>query len=626
MKSTNKKKSLKRKKSVFPVIELSFRSYRNICIMLFILLAYHLTLCCNYNFLIWAEELSLFIPGRLFFDRHVIVPGGLLSYAGSFLTQFFYLPVLGCTLFILLLFLLQYLVRTTFCISGKYTGLSFIPSGMLLLSVTQVEYLLHTLKTPGYLYAGLLGITVTLLFFILYRKINFRPLKSILPVIYISTYQFFGFYTLLAVFLCVLYEILFFIKDKNTYRFFPVVTGLFMILVVPYISYVYTNIRIQWQEIYIAGLPKFYFTQDELIYWIPFLILFFSILFFFVFLLKKQPVEKEVKIPLLNRDTFIFIILLAGIYLGSYRNENFKTELKMTRAVENNDWEKVISLGKELKSSPTRLIIMYQNLALYKLGRAGDEMFAVDNVSVLPKTKRPTLILMHLGAKPVYFQYGKINYCYRWCMEDMSEYGMNVNLLKYMVKCAIMNEEFPLARKYNNVLKKTFFHKNWAEKYQKYIDNPESGENDPEMKAIRPLMAYDNVLDGDGGLLEIYLLNNFAYLEGGPPELVELSLQCNLILKNIERFWPRFFLYARTHKRLPAHYQEAALLYSHLEKKVDISKINFDQEIVARFNQLVTLSETYQYRSDEENRKAFKPVFGDTYWYYYFFIKDIKSN
>ena len=102
----------------------------------------------------------------------------------------------------------------------------------------------------------------------------------------------------------------------------------------------------------------------------------------------------------------------------------------------------------------------------------------------------------------------------------------------------------------------------------------------------------------------------------------ELSLQCNLLLKNIERFWPRFFLYARTHDNIPVHYQEAALLYSYLENKADISKVKFDEKIIDRFNQLIAMSQKYAHKPDEYNRKIFKPIFGDTFWYYYFFVKE----
>jgi hypothetical protein len=174
-------------------------------------------------------------------------------------------------------------------------------------------------------------------------------------------------------------------------------------------------------------------------------------------------------------------------------------------------------------------------------------------------------------------------------------------------------------------LKKTFFHKQWAAKYQRYIDNPKLMLEDEEIKAIRPLMAYENLLDGDGSLLELYVLNSFAYMQGGPPDMVELSLQCNLVLKNIERFWPRYFLYARTHDRIPVHYQEAAILYAYLENR-DANKLKTNTEVMDRFDRLLAMSKLNENKSEEFNKKAFKPQFGDTFWYYYFFITGIKTN
>ena len=234
--------------------------------------------------------------------------------------------------------------------------------------------------------------------------------------------------------------------------------------------------------------------------------------------------------------------------------------------------------------------------------------------------------MRNTGAKALYFQYGKINYCYRWCMEDKVEYGMKVEYLKYMVKCALLNEEFALAQKYNSTLAQTLFHKDWAEKYQRYIDEPQLMAEDAEFKMIKPLMAYNNALEGDGGLLEAYLISQIAYMEGGPPELVELSLQCNLVQKDIARFWPRFILYARTHDRLPLHYQEAAILYSYLERKVDYRQFKIEDEVVTRFDKFIKLSEQMAGQSDEKSKEVFKPYFSDTFWYYYFFVKGLKTS
>ena len=96
-----------------------------------------------------------------------------------------------------------------------------------------------------------------------------------------------------------------------------------------------------------------------------------------------------------------------------------------------------------------------------------------------------------MSGRPLFYFTGHINECYRWSMEYMVEYGKRVSNLKYMVKCAIVNQEYALAQKYNSLLSQTLFHKDWARKYQAFIDQPELTESDNEIQAIRRLLAQE---------------------------------------------------------------------------------------------------------------------------------------
>lgn len=625
MKPKKKKVTSKNKKDLW-LYKLTdngnFRYYRLACIILFMITAFGL-IYFKKDFFRWVESISIFIPTQSFFIQNLQLPGVLLTYTGTFFTQFFYYPYLGGILFILIQLLISGLVLKTFKVPRQYFPLAFIPSILLLLSATQAGYVLYTLKSPGFIFSNSIGVIFSLTIFLLYKKIKPGYARILFATLFIIvTYPLLGVYSLFTALLYSVYEVIFFTKDKKKYHLSIVVISLVSTILIPAFCYYYIYTQMQWDDVYTIGLPKYYF-EKEFQLWFPFIILFLSLFLYLIFIFKDFYRQKKWT-PLLSFTVFIAYLAIACKYTN--HDKNFETELAMNYAIEMNDWEKVIEIGNNIKTDPTRLIIMNYNLALYKRGKAGDKMFHINHNSVQPQSSRTNLILMHMGAKHIYFQYGKINFCYRWCMEDMVEYGMSVSRLKYMVKCAILNQEYALAQKYNNILKKTLFYKKWANRYQKYIDNPQLAEQDIEFKAIQPLMAYDNQLDGDCSLLELYVLNNFAYMQGGSPELVELSIQCNLILKNIERFWPRFFLYARTHDRIPVHYQEAAILYSYLEKKVDVSKFNIEKQTVDRFNQLITMSQRSMYNSEEKNRELFKPQFGNTFWYYYFFLKDVKTN
>ena len=113
----------------------------------------------------------------------------------------------------------------------------------------------------------------------------------------------------------------------------------------------------------------------------------------------------------------------------------------------------------------------------------------------------------------------------------------------------------------------TLFHKSWAKKYQKFINNPEEISLDSEFKEILPLLVYKNESYKDKrSMLEAFLRDSFIDLSGGSLEILELALQFSLEIKEIERFWTYYFFYIKTHSKIPLHYQEAALLFIYLKK------------------------------------------------------------
>ena len=303
----------------------------------------------------------------------------------------------------------------------------------------------------------------------------------------------------------------------------------------------------------------------------------------------------------------------------------------MNHHMERLEWRKVLDIAKSQEQTPTRLMVLNRNLALLKLGKAGDEMFHYLDGGEAPKSPFE-IRLMQVGGKMLYYHYARMNFCYRWCLEDAVEYGWKVDYLKYMVKASIVSGEYPLAMKYINTLKKTLFYKEWAKKYEKMIQSPELIAKDREFAGILPLYQFEDQLDGDNTLVEIYLLNYFAhtYNELNTPMFDEAALMCALTLKDIQTFWNCFFRYANSHKssRMPTHYQEAALLYGNLEKEVDISKMPFDKSVKMRFQDFMRFAQKHAVKDverDPEAKKLFYERFGDTFFYFYFFIRDVKS-
>ena len=579
----------------------------------------------EHEYLFRVQELSLWLPTKVYFDERMLVPGGLMSYIANFLMQFFYYPMLGSFIYVALLLVVQWLTMKVFRVPARHALLALIPSALILCCSMGAGYWIFLIKTQGYFYSMLVGFLFTLSAMRLYQVTKGWWRYLVIIGVAAVGYPCFGFYASLALVGIALWTL----RRGEEGRGVAALLCVAAVVVTPILYYsVYEQTR--FAAMFTVGMPAFEFSKRDLFTWIPYILLYlFPLVMVFVPLGEKEEV-KSVS-PLLWRGVGEAFLLIVLPLIFWYRDPNFRAEIKMNHYMERLEWRKALDVAKAQKQTPTRLIVLNRNLSLLKLGKAGDEMFHYLDGG--EEQKSPLQIrLMQVGGKMLYYHYGRMNFCYRWCLEDAVEYGWKIDYLKYMVRTSLISGEPELAKKYIRTLKKTLFYRGWAEKYEKIADNPSLIAKDREMASILPLYQYEDQLDGDNSLVEIYLLNYFAhnYSEFTTPMFDEAALMCALTLKDIPTFWTCFFRYANSHhaSRMPIHYQEAALLYGNLEKKVDISKMPFDKMVDARFKDFMRFAQKHAVENverDPEAKKLFYDRYGKTFWYFYFFIRDVKS-
>ena len=593
--------------------------------LLFAVVVWGLLNIFEHEFLFRVQELSLWLPTKVYFDERMLVPGGMMDYVACFLTQFFYYPMLGSLVYVGLLLVVQWLTMKVFRVPACHALLALIPGVLIVCCSMEVGYWIFQIKTQGYFYSALVGFLFTLSAMRFYQVAKGWWKYLVVIAVAAFGYPLFGFYASLALIGIALWTL----KEKEEGRGVVALLCLAAIVATPILYYsVYEQTR--FADMFTIGMPAFEFSKRDLFTWIPYSLLYLLPLLMPFIPLKRDEDKVTKKSFLIENFSIVAFIITLGL-LFWYRDPNFRAEIKMNHAMERLEWRKALDIAKAQKQTPTRLIVLNKNLALLKLGKAGDEMFHYLDGGEAPNS--PLQIrLMQVGGKMLYYHYGRMNFCYRWCLEDAVEYGWKVDYLKYMVRTSIISGEPELAMKYIRTLKKTLFYRGWAEKYEKIANNPELIARDREMSSILQLYQYRDQLDGDNSLVEIYLLNYFAHThyEGGTPMFDEAGLMCALILKDIPTFWNNFFHYANSHKenRMPTHYQEAALLYGNLEKTVDISKMPFDKKVEARFKDFMRFAQKHAAENVERDPKAkklFYERFGDTFWYFYFFIRDVKS-
>jgi hypothetical protein len=75
---------------------------------------------------------------------------------------------------------------------------------------------------------------------------------------------------------------------------------------------------------------------------------------------------------------------------------------------------------------------------------------------------------------------------------------------------------------------------------------------------------------------------------------------------------------------MPTHFQEAAYLYGHLEKGVDISVMPFDDQVKRDYDGFMALAQQCAGMSEEQMRPVFYPHFGHTFYYEYYLVRNQK--
>ena len=413
------------------------------------------------EFLWKVQEMTLFLDTPLFLKQQMVTSGWLLTWLGCFFTEFFYVPFLGVALLTLWWAVLLLVIWRTFRIPVKWMAVLLIPLAAVVIMDVDLGYWIYYLKLRGHFFAAAIGTTMAVGAVWLFRLL---PAKYYLRTIFlfISTgilYPLIGFYGLLA---ALLMGVLVWRLDKLTLteRLIGTAVAVLSIVFWPLFCYNYVFCQTNIQNIWWTGLPLFIVDKELPNYYIPYYVLAASLLCLAILYGKW-----ESKWKLMNK-TFVWLVFqvaLVGVTGYSvhrfwFKDYNFHKELRMQQCMENLDWEGVLAQEVVDDEEPTRAIVMMRNLALFRLGRQGNEMYRYKDGSKLCDTPVP-IRMMQVCGYGMYYNYGLANYCHRWCLEQGVEFGFRAEYLKYLMRCALVNDDAKEARKYASLLKHTRFHK-----------------------------------------------------------------------------------------------------------------------------------------------------------------------
>lgn len=456
---------------------LAARIKQNASIPAFIILAFIILPVRNGYILRWFDEMSLFEQGPVFLDRMLHCPGGILQYAGTWLTQFMYYPWAGSSILIVLWTVLAILCMSAFSIDRKLHWLSLLPPLSLLASVLSLDEAWVSLNFTGYLFAPTLGAICSVAIVWGASKMKSTVARVIFLTACPLMYPLLGFFVLIGVIAAIINVM---VQGRMSSRDLLYLLPAVMLAVTPQIYYhTFPGTTIDNDYLYLRGLPVLMMESYDVYLWIPFIGLTLSMLLL-----------PFARLAVYKRSTALVTaaaVLAAGVYCidCGRKSEHFRATVLMMQHMDAMRWDKIVHIMRQIKEKPTFSMDIIGNLALLKFGMGKENLeHTIEDVNRDNPRKKEEFLMTSFINVPVYYHLGYTHNSYRWAMEHHVKYGTRAFYLKYLVRNSILHGEYKLASKYNSLLLGTIFHRRWAEHFQKYIDNPELIKNSPEFSAI----------------------------------------------------------------------------------------------------------------------------------------------
>lgn len=576
--------------------------------------------------LLWKmQQNNLFLDTSLYLHDQMLVPGGFLSYVSCFFIQFFYHPWLGVLMLCGWWLLLMWLTKRTFHIADQWTVLALVPVAALLVTDMSLGYWHYLMRLRGYFMVPTIGTTVAAAMLWAFRALP-QKLRVRIAGIVVATiigYPLFGIYALAAVLLMGIWA--WRLTNNRTQSAILTVVALLCIIAVPMICYRYIYYQTYFNDLWTTGLPITNVLKNYPVFYIPYYII--GIFFLLMVLFNQRSLSAKLQKPLYrwSLQGILVVVLIVGVWHWWYKDENFHHELVMQHCIEQTDWEGVLEEGlKQGEEEPTRSIIIMHNLALSRLGRI-DEIFDFPFGRKMGDPNVPYDMLNLVFSRPIFYQLGMLNDCHRRCMEDGVEFGWSVEKLQYLARCAFLSREFPAAKKAINLLRHTMYYKDWGDNIEKLLVDTRQIAQDPEMGPVSRMSHMKDALGLDEGNVEKYILNVFAYQDSREPSIQEQAVLAALLKRNPQLFWARFNGYTKLfpHGPIPRIFQEAAYLFGKTGHGPNPDLLPIDKGVKDNYNAFAREGKKYDKQQAIVGRTALYPFFGNTYFFYYYFLQDM---
>ena len=216
------------------------------------------------EFLWKLQELNLHLHTPLFFRQQMVVAGGLLTWLGTWFTEFFYHPATGVAWLCLWWVVLMLLASRAFRVPLKWSIVLLVPVALVLLTVVDMGYWVYYLKLRGHAFVAVMGLSAACALVWAFRSLpNNKWLRPLFVVIATMVgYPLFGFYGLLA-------ALLMGIMGIRLRSYVSTIVAVVAIIAVTLLCYRFVFYQTSLGNTWWAALPLYYILEEHTAYYIP---------------------------------------------------------------------------------------------------------------------------------------------------------------------------------------------------------------------------------------------------------------------------------------------------------------------------------------------------------------------
>lgn len=553
----------------------------------------------NLEVLHTAQDRSEFLVGTPFFHALMSKPFGLMQYAGAWLTQLFYRPLVGAGL-LFVFWTLTFLVGIkAFRLKGSAIALMLLPIACLLTSVVDLGYWVYTVDIRGYWFSQSVAFLIMLLLIWAARSVP-RKWHIVCYIAVFCLYPVLGWFALLFI-LCLA------LCDKVTWRELFGLALVFLAFPI-FRALLYSNLKPD--DVMMAGMPRFETAADvtESLS-IPFYLLGAASIFIAFYENSLAKYLSNFLVPV--------ICAVAGIvftFSFMFRDSNYIDEMRMLRSAEADNWKGVLDIYTDVQK-PTFSMVVMKNIALMNEGGLLDRSFQLGNEGYpIYNPDSLKVSFLEIAAPVAYYNYGMHNEGFRLNFECAEQSGFSPMYLKMLIRNAFANGETKLVERYMTMLHGHPYYRDW--------------QPAPVSKNVRELSkAYKDELSGVENSYS-YITNSICFWDSCTSKVAsEQALFYAMVRCDSRLFWDRLRQYLKLHigEEFPLHAQEAFIIFTDKAPEEKKLRIPVSQDVYNRYKKFWETLEKHMKsgKSKDDIKESMKAEYGDTYWYYNIFANKI---